>query len=128
MAQMQRPLTTEEAAEYLQVTVDTVRRYIREGRLRASRLGREYRIRQEDLDAFLDPSKFIGSDKEFKSWVEAMKSNQEEYPMPAQVASARVFRYKAALREYSEARRGAEPDRYWRAMLLVVTAADSLWS
>src|SRR5690606_248133 len=46
--------------------------------------------------------------------------------MPAQVASARVFRYRGALREYSEAR-GMEPDRYWRAMLLVVTAADSLW-
>ena len=29
--------------------------------------------------------------------------------MPAQVASARVFRYKAALREYSEARRGQNP-------------------
>ncbi|HOB44062.1 MAG TPA: hypothetical protein PKH75_12920 [Bacillota bacterium] len=46
--------------------------------------------------------------------------------MPAQVASARVFHYRGALREYSEAR-GMEPDRYWRAMLLVVTAADSLW-
>ena len=40
MAQIQRPLTTEEAAEYLQVTVDTVRRYIREGRLKALQLGR----------------------------------------------------------------------------------------
>ena len=47
--------------------------------------------------------------------------------MPAQVASARIFRYKAALREYSEARRGIEPDRQWQAMLLIVTAADSLW-
>ena len=46
--------------------------------------------------------------------------------MPAQVASARVFRYRGALREYSEAR-DMEPDRYWRAMLLVVTAADSLF-
>lgn len=47
--------------------------------------------------------------------------------MPAQVASARVFRYKAALREYSEARRGTEPDREWKAMLLIVTAVGSLW-
>lgn len=47
--------------------------------------------------------------------------------MPTQVASARTFRYKATLREYSEARRGTEPDRYWKAMLLIVTAADSLW-
>lgn len=76
MAQIQRPLTTEEAAEYLQVTVDTVRRYIREGRLRASRLGREYRIRQEDLDAFLDPSTFVGPGKEFESWVDFMKTGK----------------------------------------------------
>ena len=48
--------------------------------------------------------------------------------MPAQVASARVFRYKAALREYSEARRGTEPDKQWQAMLLIVTAIDSLWA
>lgn len=47
--------------------------------------------------------------------------------MPAQVASARIFRYKAALREYSEARRGTEPDRHWKAMLLIVTAAPTLW-
>lgn len=46
--------------------------------------------------------------------------------MPAQVVGART-RYKAALREYSQARRGTEPDRYWKAMLLVVTATDSLW-
>lgn len=53
MTQNQRPLTTEEAAEYLQVTVDTIRRYVREGRIPAGQLGRGYRIRQEDLDAFL---------------------------------------------------------------------------
>lgn len=47
--------------------------------------------------------------------------------MPAQVASARVFRYRGALREYSEARRGTEPDRHWKAMLLIVTAAPTLW-
>ncbi len=47
--------------------------------------------------------------------------------MPAQVASARVFRYRGALREYSEAR-DMEPDRYWRAMLLVVTAAAQRWT
>src|SRR5690606_1731808 len=46
--------------------------------------------------------------------------------MPAQVASGRVCRYRGALREDSEAR-GMAPARYWRAMRLGVTAADSLW-
>ncbi len=89
MAQIQRPLTTEEAAEYLQVTTDTVRRYIREGRLKAMQLGRGYRIRLEDLDAFLagngsdreqeqaaqaEQANFGGSSEEFKSWVDLMKT------------------------------------------------------
>jgi len=46
-------LTAEEAADYLRVNVNTMRRYIRERRVRAARVGRGYRIRQEDLDAFL---------------------------------------------------------------------------
>lgn len=48
--------------------------------------------------------------------------------MTTQAPGARVFRYKAALREYRKARRDAEPDRYWKAMLCVVTAVDSLWT
>jgi|CZCB01.1.fsa_nt_gi excisionase family DNA binding protein len=91
MAQIQRPLTTEEAAEYLQVTVDTVRRYIREGRLKALQLGRGYRIRLEDLDAFLagnsgdrgqeqaaqpELANLVGSGEEFESWVDLMKTGK----------------------------------------------------
>lgn len=46
-------LTAEEAAEYLRVNVNTLRRYIREGRISAAKVGRGYRIKQEELDAFL---------------------------------------------------------------------------
>lgn len=46
-------LTAEEVAERLRVNVNTVRRYIRSGRLPAIRLGKGYRIRSEDLEAFL---------------------------------------------------------------------------
>ena len=46
-------LTAEEVAERLRVNVNTVRRYIRSGRLPAIRLGKGYRIRSEDLKAFL---------------------------------------------------------------------------
>ena len=46
-------LTPQEVAEYLQLTPDTVYRYIREGRLVASRLGRQYRIPKKNVELFL---------------------------------------------------------------------------
>jgi len=50
-------LTTENVADLLQVDVETVRRYIREGKLRAIKLGREYRVRREDFEEFLEERK-----------------------------------------------------------------------
>ena len=49
-------LTSEEAAEYLQVHVNTVRRWAREGAIPAAKLGNRggFRFRREDLDRFLD--------------------------------------------------------------------------
>ena len=46
-------MTPEQAANYLQLNKDTVYRYIREGKLIASRLGRNYRIPKENVDLFL---------------------------------------------------------------------------
>jgi len=46
-------LTPQEVAEYLQLTPDTVYRYIREGKLAASKLGRYYRIPKENVELFL---------------------------------------------------------------------------
>ncbi len=46
-------LTPQEVAEYLQITSDTVYRYIREGKLVASKLGRHYRIPKENIELFL---------------------------------------------------------------------------
>jgi excisionase family DNA binding protein len=45
-------LTVEQAAELLDLHVKTVRRYVRAGRLKAKRIGKEYRIVRADLDAF----------------------------------------------------------------------------
>jgi excisionase family DNA binding protein len=47
-------VTPEQAAEWLQVSRETVYRYIRDGRLVASQIGRTYRIRRENLDRFVD--------------------------------------------------------------------------
>jgi len=46
-------LTPEQAAEYLQLTPDTIYRYIRQGKLVASRLGRQYRIPRANLELLL---------------------------------------------------------------------------
>lgn len=45
--------TTGQAARYLQVSPETVYRYIHEGKLLASRLGRGYRIPKHSLDFLL---------------------------------------------------------------------------
>jgi excisionase family DNA binding protein len=45
--------TPEQAADYLQINRETVYRYIREGKLVASRLGRAYRIPRRSLDLLL---------------------------------------------------------------------------
>ena len=44
--------TVEKAAERLQLHPRTILRFIRQGRLRATRIGKAYRILQTDLDAF----------------------------------------------------------------------------
>jgi excisionase family DNA binding protein len=46
-------MTPEQAAEYLQVSRETVYRYIRQGKLIASRLGRSYRVPKRNLDLLL---------------------------------------------------------------------------
>jgi excisionase family DNA binding protein len=45
-------LTVEQVAERLNLHAKTVRRYIRDGRLKAKRIGKEYRVTRVDLDAF----------------------------------------------------------------------------
>ena len=47
-------LTTEEVLEYLQVNLRTVYRLIKAGKLPAVRVGRQWRFRKADLDAWLD--------------------------------------------------------------------------
>ena len=47
-------LTTEEVLGYLRVTPRTIYRLIRSGELPAIRIGRQWRFRRTDLDAWLD--------------------------------------------------------------------------
>jgi two-component system cell cycle sensor histidine kinase/response regulator CckA len=47
-------LTTEEVLEYLQVNLRTVYRLIKAGKIPAVRVGRQWRFRKTDIDAWLD--------------------------------------------------------------------------
>src|SRR5216117_2049091 len=47
-------LTTEEVLEYLQVNLRTVDRLIKAGKIPAVRVGRQWRFRKRDIDAWLD--------------------------------------------------------------------------
>jgi excisionase family DNA binding protein len=45
--------TVEDVAKILKVQNRTIRDYIRSGKLKALKLGRAYRVKEEDLKAFL---------------------------------------------------------------------------
>lgn len=48
--------SVEQVAERLGLNVRTVRAYVRDGRLNALKIGKQYRITRADLDAFLGPA------------------------------------------------------------------------
>jgi excisionase family DNA binding protein len=53
-------LTTEEVLEYLQVNLRTVYRLIKAGKIPAVRVGRQWRFRKRDIDAWLDGQRAAG--------------------------------------------------------------------
>jgi excisionase family DNA binding protein len=54
-------LTTEEVLEYLQVNLRTVYRLIKAGKIPAVRVGRQWRFRKRDIDAWLETQRPRGS-------------------------------------------------------------------
>lgn len=62
-------LTTEEVLEYLQVNLRTVYRLIKAGKIPAVRVGRQWRFRKRDIDA----------------WLDSQKTQQPAAPLPAAV-------------------------------------------
>jgi len=52
----ERILTPDQVAQILQIHPFTVLKFIKQGKLKASKLGRVYRIRESDLESFLDQS------------------------------------------------------------------------
>ncbi len=49
--------TVEEVAKLLRVSIPTVRQLIENGELKATRVGRQYRISEDDLNEFINRGK-----------------------------------------------------------------------
>ena len=52
-------LTTEEVLDYLQVNLRTIYRLIKAGKIPAVRVGRQWRFRKRDIDAWLNSNRPI---------------------------------------------------------------------
>ncbi len=57
VSELERFYTAEELAERLQVSVQTVRRWVKSGKLNGYKPGKELRIRATDLEEFLETRK-----------------------------------------------------------------------
>ena len=64
-------LTTEEVLEYLQVNLRTVYRLIKAGKIPAVRVGRQWRFRKRDIDAWLDSQRPRGGARQAPAAVAA---------------------------------------------------------
>jgi excisionase family DNA binding protein len=71
-------LTTEEVLEYLQVNLRTVYRLIKAGKIPAVRVGRQWRFRKRDIDAWLESQRPRGA-----------RPGVAPSPRPAPAAAAR---------------------------------------
>jgi excisionase family DNA binding protein len=54
---MSQLYTPQEVADILKLKATTIRAYIRDGKLKAAKFGREYRVSKEDLEKFVEQSK-----------------------------------------------------------------------
>lgn len=88
-------MTPQQVADYLQVASDTVYRYIREGRLVAFRLGRQYRISKKNVDLLLEVTATVGGVKmrafaadRVREWIEEDQITDSTRRIGEELASA----------------------------------------
>ena len=76
----ERLLTTEQVAQILQVHPLTVLKYIKAGKLKGIKLGRVWRLREQDVESFLEDRSMalFPSDKTEKSKSEPQVDNQKQ--------------------------------------------------
>jgi excisionase family DNA binding protein len=63
MIAMEEMLTTEDVARILRISEYTARGLCRNGEIKARKVGRNYRVKQEDLRAYIDNPPGTGQDK-----------------------------------------------------------------
>ncbi|MBC7264783.1 MAG: helix-turn-helix domain-containing protein [Chloroflexi bacterium] len=88
-------LTPQEVAEYLQLAPDTVYRYIRQGKLVACKLGRQYRVPKENVELFLLATSTAGeaqlrtfSRTQIEEWLKEDQIDQETRSIGERLLSA----------------------------------------
>jgi excisionase family DNA binding protein len=93
-------LTTEEVLEYLQVNLRTVYRLIKAGKIPAVRVGRQWRFRKRDIDAWLDSQRPRG-DRPAASAAAPVRNTRQRVLVVDDEASIRDLLSKTlALAEY----------------------------
>lgn len=95
-------------AEILSLHPKTVRRFIREGKIRASRVGREYRVRKEDLRAY----------------AHAELPPRPDEPRPATPLASRI--HVSAVIEVAEGH-SDEVSRISNSLIAVLNSKDPSW-
>jgi excisionase family DNA binding protein len=94
-------LTTEEVLEYLQVNLRTVYRLIKAGKIPAVRVGRQWRFRKRDIDAWLDSQRTLTPQPMVPSAPPASRSGRPHVLVVDDEASIRDLLSKTlALAEY----------------------------
>jgi len=66
----------EEIAEHFNLKPGTVRKWIREGKLKAVKLGHLWRVREDDLKNFINQDKKESAERMFDQWVENGKNEE----------------------------------------------------
>ncbi len=92
-------LTTEEVLDYLQVNLRTIYRLIKAGKIPAVRVGRQWRFRKQDIDA----------------WLDGQPQRATEVPSPADVERPRILVVddEQAVRELVSQDAGDAPTTKW---------------
>jgi excisionase family DNA binding protein len=94
-------LTTEEVLEYLQVNLRTVYRLIKAGKIPAVRVGRQWRFRKRDIDAWLDSQRSRSADGSPPAHATARNDGRQRVLVVDDEASIRELLAKTlALAEY----------------------------
>src|SRR3989475_4240926 len=93
-------LTTEEVLEYLQVNLRTVYRLIKAGKIPAVRVGRQWRFRKRDIDAWLDSQRPRGDRPATTPSVPARSTRQRVLVVDDEASIRDLLSKTLALAEY----------------------------